>query len=905
MIGTHVGPYRVLAKLGEGGMGEVHRARDTRLDRDVAIKILPELFAADPDRLMRFEREAKTLAALNHPGIAQIYGIEEAPAAGAGRLAVRALVMELVDGEDLSQVIARGPVPLEQALPIARQIAEALEAAHDAGVVHRDLKPANIKVRPDGAVKVLDFGLAKAMDPAGAAGAGAAAHSPTFTSPAYARASAGQARTELGIILGTAAYMAPEQAKGQAVDRRADIWAFGVVLYEMLTGRPCFGGASVPELMASVMKDRPDFDALPAGIPPALTRLLARCLEKDPRRRLSAIGDARWDLEESAGPAAAAAPPPQSRVIAWVPWTLAAAASALALWALTASTPVQPAALEGHFTIELPADAALVTDDEPRPSAGPLAIAPDGRQLVYVAPSGSGTQLFVRAMADLTPRALPGTDDARLPFFSPDGQWVGFFAGGKLKKTRLSGGTPVILADAAGYGGSWGPGGEIVFSPGGTGLFVVPESGGQVRQLTKIDGAAGEDRHGWPQVLPGDGAALFGVVSWSRETSDIAFVDLTSGARRVVQQDGYFAKYVPGAEGGGGHILFVRGGVLLAAPFDPAGSGPAGTPVAVLDHVRDTQFDISASGVLAYVPGSSAAPDYSLVWTDRSGAVTPINDLPRGYEDLHLSPDGRHVVLTVEEAGADSPAHVWLADTTRRTVARLTFEGFSRDPVWAPDGRSVVFGSKRGPDTFGLYIQRLDGGAPAELLWASPIPIWPDPQSWTPDGRTVVFTTKGVETGDDIWTVSLDDRTARPWLVTAADEWAGRLSPDGRWMAYNSTVSGQTEVYVQPYPGPGARRVISQGGGYNPIWSRDGREIFYRRDDEFLVVKVDLEQGGAAGTPTVMFSGRYRLTGRDFDVSPDGTRFVLMQSEEARSTTRVRIVLDAPRLLDTRGKGTF
>jgi hypothetical protein len=489
-----------------------------------------------------------------------------------------------------------------------------------------------------------------------------------------------------------------------------------------------------------------------------------------------------------------------------VPWTLAAAASALALWALTAApTRVESSAAEGHFTIELPADAALVIDDEPRVSAGPLAVSPDGRHLVYVAPSGRGTQLFVRAMADLTPRALPGTEGARLPFFSPDGEWIGFFAGRKLKKTRLSGATPVVLADGEGFGGSWAANGEIVFSPAGAGLFIVPEAGGQVRSLTRLDHGAGEDRHGWPQVLPAHGAALFGVMAWSRETSEIGIVDLKTGERRVVLEDAWFGRYVPGGEGAGGHLLFVRDGTLMAAPFDPAASAPAGTPVPVLDHVRSSQFDVSASGVLAYAPGSSAAPDYSLVWVDRSGGVTPINDQPRGYEDLHLSPDGRQVVMTIEEPGADSPAHVWLADTARRTLARLTFEGFSRDPVWAPDGRSVVYGSKRGPGTFGLYIQRLDGGA-AELLWASPIPIWPDPQSWTPDGQTVIFSTKGAETGDDIWTVSLADRTARPWLATAADEWAGRLSPDGRWMAYNSTVSGQTKSTSSRTPGraPGA-----------------------------------------------------------------------------------------------------
>ncbi|HEX6324079.1 MAG TPA: protein kinase, partial [Vicinamibacterales bacterium] len=860
------------------------RARDTRLDRDVALKILPPAFAADVERLARFEREAKTLASLNHPNIAAIYGIED-----------NALVMELVEGEDLSARIARGAVPLDEALAIARQIADALETAHDAGIVHRDLKPANIKVRHDGTVKVLDFGLAKPMAAAAASGAGDPYNSPTITSPAM---------TAMGMILGTAAYMAPEQAKGRAVDRRADIWAFGVILYEMLTGRTCFHGDTVGEVMASVMKDAPDLGALPAGTPAPLRRLLARCLEKDPRRRLSAIGDARWDLEESANPGAADAPPSAGRWLLWMSAAAAVAAIAVAAWALS-NRPAETEGISGRFTIELPDEAPLVVDDEPRPSGGALAVSPDGRHIVYVAPHGAGTRLFVRALSDETPRALEGTDGALMPFFSPDNESVGFFSGGKLKRTRLTGGTPDTLADASpGRGASWGANGEIVFSAAGDGLFAVPDRGGAVRRLTSLDAAAGDDEHRYPQTLPADDAVLFTVMAWSREAIDIFIADTKTGRRRLVQDGATFGRYVPAADGSAGHLLFVRQGTLFAAPFDPGGADRAGTPVAVIDGVRDQQFAISAAGVLAYAPATAAAADYSLVWVDRQGVATAINDLPRGYEDLNLSPDGRRVAATVEEPGADSPAHVWLADTSTRTVTRFTFDGFSRDPVWAPDGQSIVFGSKRGSGTFGLYVQRLDGRSPAEQVWASTNGLWPDPQSWSPDGSTIVFNTKDAVTGDDIWTLTLSTRTARPWLATPDAENNGRLSPDGRWMAYHSNASGRHEVYVQPYPGPGAKRLVSQGGGLNPIWSRDGREIFYRRDADLLAVKVDTTAGFTAGSPALLFSGRYRMSGRDFDVSLDGTRFVMMRVDSPRTSSRMRVLLDWRRLLGDRLKGT-
>ncbi len=884
--GTRLGLYELSGLIGAGGMGEVYRARDTKLGREVAVKVLPDSFARDPERLARFEREARVLASLNHPGIATLHGLEN-------EAGTHFLVMELVPGETLAERFSQGPLSFAEALPLFRQIAEALEAAHAAGVVHRDLKPANIKVTPEGKIKVLDFGLAKGF--AEEAPASDLSHSPTLTRDA----------TKAGVILGTASYMSPEQARGKTVDKRTDIWAFGVVLYEMLTGKRLFEGETVSDVFAAVLTREPDWSRLPTSTPPGVLRLLRRCLARDRKERLRDIGDVWWELREATDLGSVESVSANRQVRGWLPWMVAAMAGAIGAWALSSRSPVEPGgAAEGHFTIELPAEAPLVTLEIPGVSESPLAVSPDGRQIVYVALSGSNTQLYARAMADLTPRALPGTEGARFPFLSPDGQWVGFFADGKLKKAFLGGGTPATLAEAPdGRGASWSPAGDIVFAPGGaSGLAVVPDTGGTPRTVTTLDFAAGDDSHRWPQLLPGHRAALFTVSAGSRETSDIVVVDLATGARRTVQAGVAFARYVPAAPGAaGGHLVFVRSDALMAAPFDPAGAEAAGPPIAVVEGVREGQFDVSTNGVLVYTPGSGLAPDFSLVWVDRAGRARPINDLARGYEDLHLSPDGRRVALTVEEAGPDSPAHVWLADTDRGTLTRFTFDGLSRDPVWAPDGESLVFGSKRGESTFGLYRQRLDGRAPEELIWASPDSIWPDPQSWTPDGRMLIFTTKGKDTGYDVWTLSLDaDRTARPWLQTPANEWAGRLSADGRWMAYNSDESGPRGVYVQPFPGPGGKWLVSEGGGYNAIWSRDGRQLFYRRGDQILMVDVETAPGFTVGKPVVLFAGRYRATGRDFDVSPDGTRFVMMRNDDPRTTTRLNVLLNWWRSLDAR-----
>ena len=677
----------------------------------------------------------------------------------------------------------------------------------------------------------------------------------------------------------------------------------------MLTGSRLFDGTTVSDTIAAVLTREPDWSRLPPATPASVTRLLKRCLARDRRERLRDIGDAKHDLRDALAPVPE--PPPAERsgwrsLLNWRPWAaMGAAIGTLSLgwlWLRPADAPA--ARPEGHFTIELPESAPLVTLDVPADSDGPLAVSPDGRHIVYVAPNGDGTQLFVRAITDITPRALPGTEGARGPFFSPDGEWVGFFADGKLKMTSRAGNTPTPLADAPeGTSGSWSVTREIVFAPGDTTpLSIVPDTGGTPRVVTKLDFVAGEDAHRWPQVLPGGRAAIFTVYAWSRETAYVAMVDLASGARRTVLENAAFARYVPPEAGtGAGHLVFVRDGALMAAPFDPDGPAPAGAAAIVVEGVRNGQFDVSAAGTLVYVPGTGTAHDFALVWVDRAGTSRPINDLPRGYEDLHLSPDGRRVALTIEEPGPETPAHVWVADAERGTLARITFDGFSRDPIWRPDGEAIAFGSRRGKAEYGLYLKRLDGQAPADLIWKSPIPIWPDPGSWTRDGRTLIFATKGADTGGDLWTVNVGDRAAKPWLQTAANEESGRLSPDGRWLAYNSDESGRWEVYVRPFPGPGDKWLVSQGGGgHNGIWTRDGGEIIFRRGNQFLAADVDTSAGFAVGTPRVLFTGRYRRTGRDFDASLDGTRFVAMRSEGRRTTDRIRVVLNWWRALAAR-----
>ncbi len=871
--GTRLGPYEVVSAIGAGGMGEVYRARDTKLNRDVAIKVLPDAFAQDAERLARFTREARTLASLNHPNIAQIYGIED-----------RAIVMELVEGEDLSAHSARGPLPLAEALPIARQIADALEAAHEQGIVHRDLKPANVKVRADGTVKVLDFGLAKAMDQAGAGASADAMNSPTLTARA----------TQMGMILGTAAYMAPEQAKGRPVDRRADIWAFGVVLYEMLTGERAFKGDDISEVLATVLKTEPDWHALPAGTPASVRRLLRRCLEKDPRKRLSAIGDARLELDERE-PAMTAADAPTTPARRSIGLASAAGMVAVAILAtigltrvLSPSTEPSSQGAATHLSIALP-DGDEVTDT----NLLPLAMSPDGTRVAYVALRDGVRRLFLRHLTDPTPVALVGTEGARSPFFSPDGQWIGFFAQEKLKKAAVASTAVQIITDnvADPRGGTWSPDDTIYFAPTNvSGLWKVPASGGTASEVTRLDRARGEVSHRWPQVLPDGKALLFS--SWTGPGPDeraIIVQALTTGDRHVLVPGGDTPRYLPA-----GYLTYGRLDTLLAVPWNPSQTEVGNiAPISLPEFPRienegASDYAVSTNGTLAYVAGGAARYAQRIVWVDRAGATEALPMPERDYEAVGLSPDGQRAVVQIREGTMG----LWLYDFARHTLTPFaTTGGSSQGAVWTPDGRRILYRGTRG-GTRNIYWKSADGSGDEERLTTREDVIQ-TPASVSADGQWLVFTEGGVG-GGSVRTMRLQgDRTPRQ-LVRPG--WNGQVSPDGRWLAYQSDVSGQAEVYAVPFPGPGPRIPISANGGIDPLWSRDGRELFYTRGEKMMAVTVAPGATLSVTAPRVLFEGRYRpslnsLTA--FAVSADGRRFLRVQQVQPdRPVTRIDVVLN-------------
>jgi Tol biopolymer transport system component len=714
--GTRLGPYEIVSALGAGGMGEVYRARDARLNRDVALKVLPAVFADDPSRMARFEREAQVLASLNHPNIAALYGLEESNG-------VRALVMELVEGETL-----QGPLPLDEVVPVAKQIAEALEYAHDCGVIHRDLKPANIKVTPNGTVKLLDFGLAKALDDDPVSGD--SRHSPTLS----------LAATRLGVILGTAAYMAPEQAKGKPVDRRADIWSFGVVVAELLIGKQLYSGDSVAEILASVMLKDPPLDGLPAATPPALQTLLRRCLEKDPRRRLQAIGEARLLLEDGISAVAPAEPaPPAAATGSRRP--VGALAGALLLCAALG--------LWGWLRAPQPAPKQVMRWTTPVPQAGQFrlpALSPDGSRLLYIGVDrqSSATQVYLRTVDQLEARPLPVTSVGIVggysyslnAFFSPDGQWIAYISQNKLKKVPVTGGAPITLCDAGiGSGGSWGTDNTILFSMGpGGGLRRVPAAGGAPQDVAQPDTPKGEAGLYWPQILPGGQAALFTVAMGSADESRIALLDLRTGERRTLLEGGSFARYAPT-----GHLVYARGESLFAVSFDLAKLQVTGSPTPVLEGVAwNTQagfadFSFPDTGTLVYAPGGATEPNRTLVWVDRKGTAAPIPAPPRTYNGPRISPDGKRVALYVLEGGSPN---VWIYELERGTLTRLTFQGDNRYAVWTPDGRRVTYRATQSGKS-GIYWAPADGSGAPELLSSTPFNIVPG--SWTPDGQTLVY----------------------------------------------------------------------------------------------------------------------------------------------------------------------
>jgi eukaryotic-like serine/threonine-protein kinase len=874
-------------------MGEVYRARDTTLRRDVALKILPDSFAHDADRLARFQREAQVLAALNHPHIAAIYGLEDADG-------VKALVMELVEGEDLAQRIARGAMPLDEVLPIAKQIAEALEAAHEQGIIHRDLKPANIKVRPDGTVKVLDFGLAKLAESgeSGAAGRNLT-ESPTITTPAM--------MTGVGVILGTAAYMSPEQARGKPVDKRADIWAFGCVLFEMITGRRPFDGELISDVLASVLKTDPNWQTLPVDTPAALARLLHRCLEKDPRRRLQAIGEARVQIDDlvSGAPDAAGVPallraPPRWRRT--LPWAVAGAlatglALVLVLWVpwSRASAPLRVT----RMTIT-PAGAATLTINA---TDGDVALSADGTHVVYV--GNNGTQLFVRALDALEPVAIATGAGLREPFISPDGQWVGFLGNvTTLRKVAITGGPPIPLArlDGASRGATWAPDDTIIFATANTttGLQRMSAAGGTPEVLTRPDHAQGEADHVWPELLPGGRAVLFTIASQTGglDTAQVAVRDLQTGTQKVLLRGGSHGHYVasglgspPRAQREGGHLVYIAAGVLRAIPFDPTRLETHGTGVPVLPRLVTKNsgtgdFAVAADGTLVYadVPGGFAAARMrTLVWVDRTGKEEPVAAMPRAYQQPRISPDGTRVALY----SSDQDNDVWIWDVRRATLTNLTVDpGQDFFPVWTPDSRRIIFSSNRGEGQQNLWWQAIDGtGVPERLTTSGNAQFV---TGITPAGTAALFDESTPTMGRDLLQLALDGtRRVTPLLQTKFDEFNGIVSPDGRWLAYESNSSGTYDIYVRPFPNVGGgQSPVSTAGGRQPLWARSSKELFYFGSDGALF-RVPVEASGAtwnAGTPMKLFEGRYYTgagganPGRTYDVSSDGQRFLMIKA---------------------------
>jgi serine/threonine-protein kinase len=878
--GSRLGPYEITGAIGAGGMGEVFRARDTKLGRDVAIKVLPAALVQDAERVARFRREAHLLASLNHPNIAAIYGLEEAKG-------VVALALELVEGEDLAERLKRGPIPVDETIAIAKLIAEALEEAHEKGIVHRDLKPANVKVTPDGKVKVLDFGLAKAWT---GDGPGATSGADLSQSPTLAHTG-----TAAGIILGTAAYMSPEQARGKAVDRRADIWAFGALLYEMLSGRRLFEGETVSDTLAAVLKTDPDWSALPAGTPEAGRKLLRRCLERDPKQRLRDIGEARIALGDAPSLSVAHAVPATPGAATWrspAVWAalaLVAAVSAVgSLWAWTHLRPSPPSPVT-RLTIQLPAGQVLAG------LSGPT-LSRDGRLIAYVAREADGvSRLYVRALDRIEASVVPGSEDARQPFFSPDGSRVGFFAGGRLLTASLSGGTPTAITDAGfqTFGATWGEDDTIVFVPTlVSGLLRIPSSGGKPQKLTEPDEAGRGYAHVWPRFLPGGRSVLYTI--WGGSSEDIGgggLLALGTGtsATRLTQEPVTqgFAGSVSYARSG--HLLVSGSGGVTAASFDPDHPQATRARTPVLDDVyspvidANSWFSVSDTGTLAYVPGDPNLG--TLVWVDRQGVATEVSDKPASVADATLSPDG---TLAVVEQGDG----LWVVDLRRGTRRRVTQDGERANayPVWSRDGSRIFFGSNRGSD-WDLYAAPASGGPAKRLLTRKGLQL---PVSEAKDG-TLLFCERATGTGADLWTLS-PDGTVAPFVVSRASNVAGQYAPDGRTIAYVSDETGRDEVYLRSVARPDVAVAVSTDGGRAPRWSPDGKQLFYRRGDSFLAASVSTAGSLAVGDARKLFDIR-AASGRStihsgYDVSPDGRRLLVLRLDPRAIPTQIHVVLN-------------
>jgi len=855
-------------------MGEVYKARDTRLQRDVAIKIVPDLATADPDRRARFQREAQLLASLNHPHIAQIYGLEESGG-------VSAIVMELVDGPTLADRIAAGALPIPEALRIAQQIADALDTAHEQGIIHRDLKPANLKVRDDGTVKVLDFGLAKALDPTATSGI-ATMNSPTMSVRA----------TMQGMILGTAAYMSPEQAKGRPVDKRADIWAFGVVVYEMLTGRPMFSGDSTTEILGAVVLKDPDWSTLPPATPSALGDLLRRCLQKDVRLRQRDIGDVRLALNEIASGTSAtdskpshvgAQMPPVRRSVAGVAAAAVIGGAAIGFavgWTVLRTPPAAPPSTWTHLTVAPP------TGRE----TGPSSLSPDGRFVVI-----SAERLYLREFGSFETKPLPGTEGASMPFVSLDGRWIGFFANGKIRKIAVGGGDPIVVCEAHddSPGAAWGPDNTILFSPGwDTPLSRVSADGGQPQPLTTADPAQQERGHWWPEVLPDGRHAVFTI--WRAASgineSRVGVLDLSTGKHTVL---------FPGADAHylrPGRLLYFHAGAWHVIGFDPSTQRASGAPVTVLADAMalapqggvGARVSIAAD-TIAYRAGPFSPPR-ELVWIDRAGRVESTGLPPRPMDRAALSADGRRVAASRSDGGTLA---LWVSDLVRKTEERLALPGGTTDAVWSRAGDQLAFTAIRKGD-YDTYVVHSDGSGERAVLLDD---FDQAPFAWDRDGRRLIVVEWHHDGSKPI--VSVDVQQPRQREVLVSGDIGGdrpTLSFDDRWLAYLGSKAGPPQVYVQPFPGTGPAVRVSTRWAAEPVWSPVGKELFYRRGDDLISVSYGSANGRFEfGEEKILFTQpSFELIG----ASPDGQRFLIARRVEPEPPPGVRVILNWSAELD-------
>ena len=891
--GTKLAEYEILASIGAGGMGEVYRARDTKLGREVAIKVLPAAFAEDRERLARFEREARLLASLNHPNIATIHDLEVSDG-------VHFLVLEFVPGETLAERIKRGPIPVDEALPLFKQIAEGLEAAHEKGVIHRDLKPANVKVTPDGGIKILDFGLAKAM--AGEAPDQGLSESPTMTRGA----------TEAGILLGTAPYMSPEQARGKAVDKRTDIWAFGCCLYEALTGKTAFMGETVSDTLARTLEREPIWDALPETTPSPIRRALRRCLQKETEGRLHDIADARIEIQETmARPFDAAeagsrpAPVPQPTWRGVLPWGVAAVALMIAaiVWMGRPSVDIDGASrTPTRLSIVLASDQRVAMDMDNLL----MAFTRDGQRLAWIGSGAPERRIYTRSLDDLAVRPISGTEgvDNSVVFFSPDGRWVAFRRDGALWKVSAEGGVATKLFQSESgnqiWSGDWGDDGAIVVSLAHSGLSRIPASGGEPESLTNLNRERSEVAHERPQVLPGHRAVLFAVGIGNFNDEHVEVLDLATRKRRVVIENAFRAQYVAT-----GHLVFGRGETLFAVAFDLERLEVIGPETPVLPNVqtdildgRVTELTVSRNGTLAYIPGGQGFGEKRLAWVTRQGGTEFLAAPPGMYSVAKLSPDATQLAVDFNKGHV---RHVALYDLSRDVLSQFTFEGSGNDnPVWSPDGSRIAFSSNRAGQ-WNLFAKPVGGDTPAvHIQQSTNIQV---PQSWSPDGSLLAYYERSATDNFDLWLLPIDESSLQPipFVVSEFNEHSASFSPNGGWIAYVSAEEGQPEVYIREVVrdrmGSGLKRKVSREGGWEPKWSRDGRELFYRSRDggRLLSVSIRIEPELAIGEEKVVLEGLQlaapeTFSLRQYDVSPDGERFLMVLDGETPKTMELVVV---------------